>query len=196
MRKNSFSAETSHKIILLGDSNVGKTSLANRWLCNSYESSTRPTIGATNTLKTIEIDSQPVNISLWDTAGQEQYRAIAPLYVRKAKVAIIVTSACVEASFDSIQFWKNTLSNTGSDEIKIILAVNKIDLIDSDDRKLVDLIEKYKEGFDELLLVSAKTGENVENLFLTAAKMAISININQEKQPIPVFSDENKKSCC
>lgn len=198
MKKKTQIGEEALKIILLGDSSVGKTSLINSWLNETFEPETRPTIGTSNFFKTVELsDESEVKISLWDTAGQEQYRTIAPLYIRGSKVAIIVTSSIDSQSFKSISFWIELISATQVNDTKLILAINKIDLMDSAIDDLTDLIEEYKPKFDQFFCVSAKTGENVDSLFIAAAFLAKEVQSLSNNNSIAEISElKTNRSCC
>lgn len=198
MKKKTQIGEEALKIILLGDSSVGKTSLINSWLNETFEPETRPTIGTSNFFKTVELsDESEVKISLWDTAGQEQYRTIAPLYIRGSKVAIIVTSSIDSQSFKSISFWIELISATQVNDTKLILAINKIDLMDSAIDDLTDLIEEYKPKFDQFFCVSAKTGENVDSLFIAAAFLAKEVQSLSNNNSIAEFNElKTNRSCC
>lgn len=186
-----------YKVILLGDSSVGKTSLMNRWLNGTFDNQSKPTIGAANFTKIVHTPSgEMINIVLWDTAGQEQYRTVAPLYVRGSRVAIIVASTTDHESFSSIPFWINLITSTQTSETKKILAINKIDLVDGTDEKISNYIEEYRSVFDHFFLVSAKTGENVNELFDGAAIQATSVAINEPLQPPQFVEPKTNNSCC
>jgi small GTP-binding protein len=164
--------ELPRKVILLGNSGVGKTSLFNRWTNNAFEPSPHPTIGASNTFKAVELDQRVVKITLWDTAGQEQFRSITPLYIRGAKCAILVTEPTVE-SFESLHGWIRMLRETLSERIGTVRAVTKAAGKDPwDDSELTALIEANRQSFTGVFAVSAKTGTNVDLLFQEAARVA------------------------
>lgn len=172
MIERPFDQELPKKVILLGNSGVGKTSLFNRWTNNTFDAGAHPTIGASNTFKAVDLDQRVVKITLWDTAGQEQFRAITPLYIRGAKCAVLVTEPTVE-SFESLHGWMSMLRETISEQIGVLLAVNKSDLKDPwDDEELTALIETHKQSFGGVFAVSAKNGTNVDLLFQEAARVA------------------------
>ena len=198
MSKKTLIGEEAHKVILLGDSSVGKTSLINCWLSDSFEPVMRPTIGTSNFFKTIELeDGNKIKISLWDTAGQEQYRTIAPLYIRGSKVAIIVASSIDQQSFKSIHFWTNLISSTQANDTKLLLAINKIDLVDLVIENLTELIEANKHNFEQFFCVSAKTGECVDSLFRTAALLAKKVQSLDKHNTITEINEpKTNHSCC
>ena len=184
-----------YKIIMLGNSGVGKTALVTRWIKDEFSDDSRPTIGASNFMKEIQINSQKVKITLWDTAGQEQFRAITPLYVRGAKVGIVVTSQIDADSFKSIDQWLDLLTSQDK-QIPAILAVSKADLETAE--PLEELIAPVKERFESVFFVSAKTGDGVDTLFREAALSAVN-HSPQESQNDYLYigeSQKEKKSCC
>lgn len=194
MSKSSLQTDAPHKVILLGNSSVGKTSLAIRWLRNNFDEVVRPTIGATNSIKEIHTQGRTLRITLWDTAGQEQFRSITPLYVRGAKCGIIVVAQNDPDSFQSINTWLELL-NSSEEQVPAILAINKTDL---ENPGTEDLIELYKTKFKSFFLVSAKTGDNVEQLFKSSALIADESNKAQPVTPSNSVSidDKPKNGCC
>ena len=79
-----------YKFVLVGDSAVGKSSIANRYISNDFYEFQEPTIGAAFMSKKLNIDDKEIKLEIWDTAGQERYRSLAPMYYRNASVAIVV----------------------------------------------------------------------------------------------------------
>jgi small GTP-binding protein len=160
------------KVILLGNSGVGKTSLYNRWINNVFDPAPPPTIGASNFSKSVDLDTKTIRISLWDTAGQDQFRSITPLYIRGAKCAVIVAEPNVE-SFASLEEWLRMVRDTLTEPIGIVLAVNKSEIREPwGDQELAPLMEKQRDVFVGVFAVSAKMGTNVDLLFQEAARVA------------------------
>jgi small GTP-binding protein len=160
------------KVILLGNSGVGKTSLFHRWITNTFRPSPSPTIGAAHTIKSVDLEKRIVNIDLWDTAGQEQFHAITPLYIRGSSCAVIVTEPTPE-SFESLNRWTEMITETIGGPIGTVLAVNKSDLRDPwEDAQLCRRMEGFRKAFSGVFAVSAKTGINVDLLFAEAVTIA------------------------
>ena len=157
------------KIVLLGNSGVGKTSIVTRWTSGQWQSSIKPTVGANHQRKKVEIDDQEVDLFLWDTAGQEQFQALTPLYARSAAAAIIVTAINDISSFDSIDTWIDLVNNSCDSLPPIILAINKIDITENIVLTHDEIEDKYHSRFDGIFYVSAITGEELDNLFMQAA---------------------------
>ncbi|AET40688.1 Rab family GTPase YPT10 Ecym_6309 [Eremothecium cymbalariae DBVPG len=164
------------KLVLLGESSVGKSSIVTRFTTGEFHKN-QATIGAAFTTRTIswkenptnrsseELITKSVNFEIWDTAGQERYRSLAPMYYRNTDVALIVFDITDESSLEKAQSWIDEL-NTYVDEsrqkqIVIKIVGNKMDLKDS---KFV------KGGWKTVSLVSAKSGEGIEDLFMCIAK--------------------------
>jgi len=116
------------KIIVVGNSSVGKTNLLGRWLDNAFEP-TSATIAVEFSNKTFEVDGHIVRIHLWDTAGQEKFRSMAQHYYRNAMGAILVYDITQLETFQALQSWLDPVQNAaGNENIKIILVGNKCDL--------------------------------------------------------------------
>lgn len=184
------------KVVLLGNSGVGKTSLATRWLNSTYDPLVKQTVGASNAHREVTVDNRVVRIALWDTAGQEQYRSITPLYMRGAKCGIIVAAVDSQDSIDAIPSWLELLSSV-QDTIPAILAINKSDLLNGDqEEEIVKVIELYKEYFQELYIVSASSGDNVDQLFKKAAQVADEIPAAQEVRFPAMVEGKSERACC
>jgi small GTP-binding protein len=172
-RRLTFNHENPNKVILLGNAGVGKTSLANRWIHGEFDSDVASTVGASNGFKEVFIGQTAVRITLWDTAGQEQYRSITPLYVRGASVGIIVAAADDSDSVESVPTWVNLLNSAQESSIPALLAINKSDLRDPwADEAFSSAIERHRHRFVTTFVVSARNGEQVSELFEEAARLA------------------------
>lgn len=152
------------KIVLLGNSGVGKSSIA-LCLCHGrFSEHHQVTVGAAFFNHTIELkNGVSINLNIWDTGGQERFRSIAPLYYRDALGAIIVYDSNNAESFDSLRYWINEIKSKGARSCCIIVAANKKDLpkeIDS------EIVSKFcAEEHVTLIECSAKTGENINLIF-------------------------------
>ena len=186
------------KAVLLGDSGVGKTSLVTRWTTGLYQKSTSPTVGANHQLKRVTLHDQEVDIYLWDTAGQEQFQALTPLYARAASVAVLVCSITDEASFANVDHWVELLSSAIAEIPPIIMAVNKMDLIEEAKMTTDKITETFQERFAGLFFVSAVTNEEVDNMFMSAAEAGFNFmnsHANTDKK-IGLTADEVSRSGC
>ena len=194
----------SYKVVFLGEGRVGKTSIGKRWVEGNFDNNKRPTISAACFQKTIQIGTRILDIQLWDTAGQEEYHSLAPIYYKGASVAILVFSVIDQKSFDKMIQWRKELLSSSESNIKIIIVGNKIDLesLRAINRKQGELIAQQNNC--NYFEVSAKTGEGVENLFIHLGELLMDIPISEigptrkSKSLVvtDIINDNEKKSCC
>ena len=160
------------KIVLLGDVSVGKTSIASRYCKNSFNEHHINTIGgAYQQQKVVLGNGSMVKLHIWDTSGQERFRAMTNLYYRDAQVAILTYDITNESSFSSIEFWIQELKFKVENENMILCLVgNKCD-VNSNERKITTQKGKNFAQDNNMIFfeTSAKTGEGVKDLFVTIA---------------------------
>ncbi|RCH92030.1 hypothetical protein CU097_002866 [Rhizopus azygosporus] len=119
------------KIIIIGDSGVGKSNLLLRYTSNEFLQDSRSTIGVEFATKTINIDNHVIKAQLWDTSGQERYKAITSAFYRGAVGALLVYDITRKSSFNHIAQWLEELNEHIEDSIPLVLVGNKIDLSDT-----------------------------------------------------------------
>jgi small GTP-binding protein len=168
------------KIIVVGDSGVGKTNLINRFASDKFDTNSKATIGVEFVYKTLKINKEVIKVEVWDTAGQERYRAITSSYYKGAKGAIIVYDITNEDSFNNVESWINEVTKKGKTDMQFLLVGNKKDLIN--DRKVTEQkgIDKAKELNMNLFEASALEKTNVNEAFNYLVK-EIYLNIRKEK---------------
>ena len=161
---------TTCKLVLLGHTAVGKSSIALRFSRNQFFEFQDSTIGAAFLTQSIVVDGNSVKFEIWDTAGQERYHSLAPMYYRGAKVAIVVYDITSPVTFDSAKSWVKELRQTGAPDMIIALAGNKADIVD--DRKVSrEIAETYAKENDLMFMeISAKTNSSIVDLFISLAK--------------------------
>jgi small GTP-binding protein len=156
-----YGGEVSPKVIVLGEANVGKTSILEQWLHGSFTQDTTPTIGAGLSTVPLMIDGSIQNFNIWDTAGTTQFRSVVPMYCRQAAIAIIVFDLTLPWTFDQVSTWHDFVRET-ADPV-FLLVGNKLDL---KDEREVDR-EAAKELADSLqceyVEMSACTREGIED---------------------------------
>ena len=157
------------KVVVVGDSNVGKTSIVVRLTTDTFYSGGEPTIGVSNSRYVASTSDGPIELSIWDTAGQEIYHSLVPLYSRSASVCIVVCSTDLSSSINNIKNWIKVIEESCHPLPPIILALNKIDLVKENDSTLQSILKAHPKCFTDAFSVSALTGEGITELFLSAA---------------------------
>jgi Ras-related protein Rab-5C len=154
------------KLVLLGDSSVGKSSIVNRFVSDSFNTFQESTIGAAFLSKDIINDKdEAIRLEIWDTAGQERYRSLAPMYYRCAKIALVIYDVTSNESFEGAVGWINEL-NEKNETCNIYLIGNKIDLLEDYDNTLKNKVKEYCKNTNiKNFFLSAKSDENVKETF-------------------------------
>lgn len=130
------------KMVIIGDSGVGKSNLFSRYMHNTFNLSSKTTIGVEFGAKKLHIQGRSVKAQIWDTAGQERYKSITSAYYKGAKGALLVFDLTSQESFDAIDKWLSDVKNEGDPQIIIILIGNKSDLIE--DRQVKHEVARAK----------------------------------------------------
>ncbi|CAF0845172.1 unnamed protein product [Adineta ricciae] len=158
------------KMVLLGESAVGKSSLVLRFVKGQFHEYQESTIGAAFLTQTVSVDDTTVKLELWDTAGQERYHSLAPMYYRGAQAAIVVYDITNADTFSRAKVWVKELQRQAAPNIVIALAGNKADLAP---KRQVEVNEAQAYADENGLIfmeTSAKTAINVNDIFMAIAK--------------------------
>ena len=184
----------SKKIVLLGDTAVGKTSLCARLVNNTFDNFNEPTIGAAFQTKTIECGDISHKLEIWDTAGQERYHSLAPMYYRGAKAAVIVFDITKKETFECAKRWVDEL-NYATKNVIVILSGNKCDLNHSRDISTEEA-QKYADQNGLIYLeTSAKENINIHKIFETISEK-IQINENKDQHIDLYKKEKEQQKCC
>ena len=205
------------KLVLLGDSGVGKTNLISRYISNSFDENTRATIGVEFFCKNFRINKKrTIKVEIWDTAGQERYKAITSVYYKGAKGAFIVYDITSRKTFENVDKWIGEIKERTTDDVKLIIIGNKTDLNNEREVKSEEALIKYQDMDIPLIETSALEDTNVNEAFINLIKIVYkdiarkeieerkSISDNKISQGIDLKSideeeiNENKDSftCC
>jgi Ras-related protein Rab-22 len=190
------------KIVLLGDSGVGKSSIVLRYVTDNFKTDEDGTVGGSYMGKIVNMNEKMVKINIWDTAGQERYHSLAKMYYRDANAAILVYDVTNHDSFDGMIRWYNEVRQNSQANIAIAVAGNKEDLVDQETTAYEQAFE-FAESINAIYKkTSAKSNFGIEQLF---KEILISIypDLNQPKQAkksvmldSKVDKKIKKKNCC
>lgn len=154
------------KVVLLGDTGVGKSSLVLRFVTNNFKPYSESTIGASFMSKVVTVDGKQTKFQIWDTAGQEKYHSLAPMYYRGAAAAIVVYDITRASTFKTLRNWVDELRNQGPKDIALAIAGNKADLAD---RREVEqrLASSFANEVGAIYFeTSAKDDTNIQDIFV------------------------------
>ena len=159
------------KIIVVGDSGVGKSCLTMKGTKNHFEECYAPTVGFEFFTFNIRINDKNIKLQIWDTCGQEAYRSLITSFYRNSSLAILVYSIDNINSYNNIESWLNEIKSQANPEIKIFLIGNKTDL---ENERQISKEEAQRFSSDHIfnyfIETSAKTGFNAQSVFIRAAK--------------------------
>ena len=205
------------KIILVGESGVGKTSIITQFIDEIFQQDQQSTIGGTFSNKTLKCDNRYLKLEIWDTAGQERYRSVTNMFYKDSNAAILVYDITSKYSFEELRdYWAEQIKNTAPKEIILVVVGNKSDLIESQNVDEGEAREVAKKLNALFLETSAKNQSGINDLFIQIAKKytnANNVEIIVDKDDIdygPVIcnrkdtsklvadnkNQEKKKGCC
>ena len=172
-----------YKLIFLGDQYVGKSSILNRFYQDKFEQDYQATIGLDFHSKNVNINGTPVRLLLYDTAGQEKFKSLIPMYIRDANIILVVYDITNKDSFVHTEHWVNETKDLKREDAIFVLVGNKIDL---EENRIIQSKEAEDFANEKGFLfyeVSAKTGDKIEELFNNRIfpEMARKYNIGEEE---------------
>ncbi|OHT01720.1 small GTP-binding protein [Tritrichomonas foetus] len=163
-------ADPPFRVVTIGEESVGKTSITNRLVGDNFNPYEPGTIGANYQQYKEEIDGNKVEIQIWDTAGQEKFKSLSPIYFRNAAAAVVVFSLTSKSSFSRLRDWIDSFTEIAGTNTIIFLAGNKTDL-DSEFEVNIDEAKDWAQSHSyKMYLTSAKTGDGIHELFSDLAK--------------------------
>jgi len=197
------------KLILLGDSGVGKSSIIKRYMEDSFEDNITSTLGSSFLEKTVNVKGKKVKIEVWDTAGQEEFRSVTKIFVKNSKIIILVYNVTDKNSFDGLNYWYDFIQKELGQNVILGLAGNKTDLIFEDGFDEEITSEEGKEFAKKInanfALVSAKeSGKEINSLFTQCIESYLDSRKNNEDTNYNIklthdngsFINNPKSECC
>ena len=170
------------KIIVLGDSGVGKSCLTNRAIRDNFQENFSPTIGFEFFTFIVKIEDKIIKLQIWDTCGQEMYCSLISNFYHNSSLAFIVYSVADKESFKNVEVWYNEIREKSNPDVKIFLVGNKIDLDESREVQKEEgqnFADFY--NFNKFVETSAKSGFNAQNIFIEAAKVLYDEYLKYQK---------------
>ena len=196
------------KVVIVGDSGVGKSNLIKRFTTNEFLANSKATVGVEFLSKSYKINDKIFKIEMWDTAGQERYKSITSAYYKGAKGALVVYDTTSAQSFENVDKWYNEIKEKTGKDIKLILIGNKIDLAEQKVVNTDEALAKAKTWGIPLMETSAKSAVNVKEAFHDLLKeMYLEMNKNLQNAEnknlennngvqLDVNEKKEKKGCC
>ena len=194
------------KIVLIGDTSVGKSCLLTRFADDQFTENYVTTIGVDFRFKTMIVMDEIIKVQVWDTAGQERYRSITNTYYRGAKGILIVFDLTNPESFNNIENWINEVTVFTGKDVIIMCLGNKSDLKKEINKNTIDEFKKKTKL--EIINVSAKTGDGDEDAFKHIIELLIKKNNDKKEENNSIsltpstnnnttpINENKKESCC
>ncbi|XP_041833774.1 EF-hand calcium-binding domain-containing protein 4B [Melanotaenia boesemani] len=192
-----FAPDRLFKVVLVGNSSVGKTSLLRSFCEGRFHPSTTATVGIDYSVKTLTLDNMQIAMQLWDTAGQERYRSITKQFFRKADGVVVMYDVTVEESFKDVRPWLINVQEAAGEGIPILLLGNKMDMERERKVSFKDAEQLAVESSVFFFEVSAYTGKNVtESLTHLARVLKEQEDRVRDTTVILTAQPVKKKACC
>jgi small GTP-binding protein len=188
------------KVIIVGDSRVGKTCIVNRMIGIDFNRDEHPTIGFIKSTFEYQNENSNVIVNVWDTAGQERFMALTQMYFRGTDISILTYDITSKASFERLSVWDDILEKNGISGNRIVIVGNKEDMEDKREVSREEGLKYSQERGAAFIEVSALTMTNIEALKEKIAEMYLYLQtLPKEETPPPVElkkSDEHSKCFC
>ena len=187
------------KIILVGETNTGKTSIIKSIMGLEFNSAENSTTGVSYVNKKMKVNDKEYNLAIWDTVGQEKFRSLTKIFLKEAKIVIFVYSITDKKSFEEINFWYDTVKSNLGDKVVLGLAGNKKDLFQEEKVTEKEGEDKAKEIEAKFKLTSAKTGVGIKEFFQILLEEYVNkngnINDNDKGTKLKSRNNKSKKKC-
>ncbi|KAI5180524.1 hypothetical protein NEOKW01_0828 [Nematocida sp. AWRm80] len=184
------------KLLIIGESGVGKTSILQRFIENTFQKGFTSTIGIDFRSKRIEVDGKEVELQIWDTAGQERFFSITKSYYRGSDGIFLTFDISSSSSFKSTEKWMVAIESKLEENIPVFLLANKKDLVTNKDINTLETIENIKELSKRIsspwYATSAQSGENIQEIFTEMARKILHSKQPQKKKQTQKFTFSRK----
>ena len=186
------------KLLLIGDSGVGKTCILFRFSDDAFNTTFISTIGIDFKIKTIELRGKKIKLQIWDTAGQERFHTITTSYYRGAMGIMLVYDITNSKSFDNIAKWLRNIQEHANEDVEKMILGNKCDM---EDKRVIPKERGEaiaKENGIRFLETSAKTNVNIDKAFMDLSESILdkTIDVQEPRQPLPPPSASAGSKCC
>lgn len=185
------------KVVMVGDTQVGKSCVLSKLIHGSIDLNTPPTIGAAYLTKIIATPESQVRLQIWDTAGQEKFRSLAPMYYRSANVVVLVFDVTSKSSLENLDDWAAEIADKAPQGVKTVVLGNKIDLINercissTDGKAAANAI-----GAAIYAETSAFTGDGIDDVFYQISRLDSSLDSIIETTAKRRSNDSETSKCC
>ena len=185
------------RVVTIGDASVGKTSLTNRLTDGEFNLYETPTIGANYLTYVTTVDNEKIELQVWDTAGQEKFKSLTPIYFRNSAAAVAVFSLTSRQSFEGILHWISLFLEVAGNTSVVYVCGNKCDCVDEIEVPVDEVKQWAKENKFKFFITSAKTMEGVKEMFNSLAVDLMEVyKAKKEPPPTSQTPKEKEKGCC
>ena len=171
------------RVVTIGETAVGKTSIINRLINNQFSNHENPTIGGNFLMHYENINDIQVELQIWDTAGQEKYRSLSPIYCRDASAGILVFDITNKDTFLKLDNWHQIFTDVAGQDAILYVVANKCDLVGEEQVQREEAEKWAKEKESPIYFTSAKNGDNIKQLFHDIAEHLCSTKMKDMNDP-------------
>lgn len=190
---------TMFRIVTIGDESVGKTSITSYLIDRTFNQYEPSTVGANYQTYTVKTPEEDVVLQIWDTAGQEKFKSLSPIYFRNSAAALVVFSLVNKNSFMKLNDWITSFREVAGANAIVYVIANKADLPESFEVPLIQVEEWATNNGYKFYVTSAKTGQNIEKVFTDLAydiKQNDVQSTTQQKSHLKATEDPDSGACC
>lgn len=190
-------SEKQFKIVTIGDSGVGKTSIVNMFYNKIFPDKTSPTVGASYMNCRVHVPGYgETTLNIWDTAGQEKFQSLIPLYIRNASAVLYVFDVSQVPSIEALEEQLREYEVSIDAKAIMVLCANKVDIVH--DRVVCEMYKEWAESREfRFFATSAMTGEGIDDMFNTLAQTLVQDTLKVESgESIVGYHNDERKRCC